>query len=441
MTNPPIPYQPPRTLLAANRELRFDQPLAYDDPRYVDTAKARGNFNHTKIIRALMGGNPNGGNYFLYSGPIGCGKSTELRRLAVELHEPGQFYVVMLDTLERLDTHNLGYPDVLLALAAELLARIEGEGVVIDPMFLRNLTGWFSERIEKNERTRELAAEIKSGAEVQASIPFLCKLFASLTSSFKVNSTYKEELRTVVKNSYRDFSQAFNDLLVAARGALGRRGLGDRLLFLVDGTDRLSREDSKAFFIDNIHQLQQIQADFIYCAPIALVFNHRTFLLNIYTDLFHLPMIKLSEKSDLDEARPDPEGYAAMREMVLKRVAQELFDDLATLDYFIRYSGGNPRHLLRLLNYAYTEAESEFFDRAAAERAVKRYATDYRYQLAAEDFALLRRVDALEDVSQLSEDDRERVGKLLYYGALLEYNSYWWRSHPVVRTLPAYVAP
>lgn len=67
-----------------------------------------------------------------------------------------------------------------------------------------------------------------------------------------------------------------------------------------------------------------------------------------------------------------------------------------------------------------------------------RYATDYRYQLAAEDYELLRRVDRSEDAALLPERDRDRIRKLLYYGALLEYNNFWWRSHPVVRTLPAY---
>jgi len=39
------PLQPARTLREANQQFRFDQPLAYDDPRYVDTAKARGDFS------------------------------------------------------------------------------------------------------------------------------------------------------------------------------------------------------------------------------------------------------------------------------------------------------------------------------------------------------------------------------------------------------------
>ncbi len=434
-------HQAARTLLEALQQLRFDQPLAADDARYVDTALARGDFEQAKVIRSLeacLAGGEGHGHYYLYSGHIGCGKSTELRRLAAKLHAPGRFYVVMLDTLEDLDPHNLRYVDVLFALAAAMLKRLDDDGIDIAPTFLENLKRWFTERIEKHERTRELATEIKAGLEVTAKIPFLSKIFTALTNSLKINSTYKEELRTVVKDSYADFSRAFNQLIVAAEGELGRGGPAMRVLFVVDGTDRLSEEDGEAFFIHDIHQLQQIRSNFVYCAPIALVFRHRTYLLNIYTELLHLPMIKLSEKDDLDDRIPSPPGYEAMRKMIGLRVAPELFDDPATLDYLIRFSGGNPRHLLRLLNYAYTEAGDERFDRAAAEKAVKRYATDYRYQLAAEDYELLRRVDRSEDAALLPEGDRDRVHKLLYYGALLEYNNFWWRSHPVVRTLPAY---
>lgn len=118
------------------------------------------------------------------------------------------------------------------------------------------LKRWFSERIEKHERTRELAAEIKAGLELTAKIPYLSKIFTALTNSLKINSTYKEELRTVIKDSYADFSRAFNQLIVAAEGELARNGSARRVLFVVDGTDRLSEEDGEAFFIHDIHQLQ-----------------------------------------------------------------------------------------------------------------------------------------------------------------------------------------
>ena len=52
-----------------------------------------------------------------------------------------------------------------------------------------------------------------------------------------------------------------------------------------------------------------------------------------------------------------------------------------------------------------------------------------------EDFQLLPEIDnAAPDDTQHSEE----ALRLLYNLALLEYNAYWWRSHPVVRTLPGY---
>jgi hypothetical protein len=45
-----------------------------------------------------------------------------------------------------------------------------------------------------------------------------------------------------------------------------------------------------------------------------------------------------------------------------------------------------------------------------------------------------------DDIDSNPDETRntEEARKLLYHLALLEYNSYWWRSHPAVRTLPGY---
>ncbi|NJM12172.1 MAG: hypothetical protein HC889_10055 [Synechococcaceae cyanobacterium SM1_2_3] len=37
-------YQPPQTLWEVSEKLKFDVPLDADDPRYVDTESARGDF-------------------------------------------------------------------------------------------------------------------------------------------------------------------------------------------------------------------------------------------------------------------------------------------------------------------------------------------------------------------------------------------------------------
>ena len=166
--------------------------------------------------------------------------------------------MIFLDVLKELDINNLSYTDVLLALAKTLITRIEETQLTIDQVYLSRLEKWFVERIEKHEKTKEYAAEIKTGVTAKHGIPFLAELFAKLTTSFKMGSTYKEELRTVIRNSFSEFAQAFQQLIDAANDEVTRNGKGKSILFIVDGTDRLSGDDSDNFFIRDAHQLLQI---------------------------------------------------------------------------------------------------------------------------------------------------------------------------------------
>jgi hypothetical protein len=155
----------------------------------------------------------------LFCGHRGSGKSTELRQLAARIQGPGAFEVVLLDVVQTLDTNNLDYADVYFALAEALLAKLQVRGLELEDVHLSNLRNWFEERVEKHEQTRAFAAEAKAGAQVESGIPFLGKLFASLTTAFRTGSTYKEELRRVLKNSFSDFADAFQGLVAAAESA------------------------------------------------------------------------------------------------------------------------------------------------------------------------------------------------------------------------------
>lgn len=72
-----------------------------------------------------------------------------------------------------------------------------------------------------------------------------------------------------------------------------------------------------------------------------------------------------------------------------------------------------------------------------AKQAIKQLTTEYRRLILddKEDIQLLVKIDqADKNYTPVSEQSR----RLLYDLVLLEYNSYWWQSHPAVRTLPAY---
>ncbi|MDR3554142.1 MAG: AAA family ATPase [Syntrophobacteraceae bacterium] len=431
-------HPPAKTIWELGSQLKFDEPLEADDERFVDTRSARGDFGFDPLLRPYgvdtktdrIKFEPNG-VYSLFCGHRGCGKSTELRRLRHRLNRPELFFVVFLDVLKELDINNLSYADVLLATAKELITRIGEAGIDIDRVHLRNLENWFAERIERHETTKDLAAEFKAGLKGEQGIPFLAKLFAQLTSSVTVGSIHKEELRKVIGNSFTQFAQAFQQLIDAADDKVKDNGKGRCVLFIIDGTDRLRGEDSDNFFIRNAYQLRQLRGNFIYGAPIHLIYEKNQ-LGQVFENIPKLPMIKIEEKGS-DALYP--EGVSAMKEIVYKRADRSLFDSEETADYLIKYSGGNPRDLLHLLMYAFKLTDTEQIDRRSAEAAVKELATDYRRTLNKDDYRFLCEVDSAPDDTH----DRDKAEGLLYSLALLEYNSYWWRSHPVVRTLPGYI--
>jgi len=434
-------YTPPTDLWDVDAQLEFNEALEEGDKRYVPTAQARGDFSFSRLLKALgvddrddthwVLRRPHAREYHLFCGHRGCGKSTELRRLASRLHHKDAFFVIFIDVLEALDYNNLRYADVLLTLVKQLFEQLEKEHLELDAALLYRLENWFKERIETNSKTREFATAVKSGAKLESGVPFLGKIFSELSVAFKNNSTYKEELRSIVENSFSDFADSFNLCIQAAEAAIEDAGKGKKLLFIVDGTDRLRGDDNQRFFIDDVYQLKQVDAYFIYCAPISLLYEGN----RVQQDFRHfvLPMIKLREKFD---ATPLPAGYTIMRQMIHKRAAPSLFVDNGLVDKIIEYSGGSPRELLKLLHYAFLRADGEQFDAAAVDAAIHDLATDYKRLIEPSDHALLYAIDHTPD----TEDNSEQIRRCLYHLMLLEYDSkdFWRLSHPIIRTLQGY---
>lgn len=415
------------------------QPLDPGDPRLVKMEAARGDFSRTPLLRRLgvdpetyaVRGAPRK-LYALLSGHRGCGKSTELRQLADKLGSPKGYHVVFVDTQHTLDPHNLQYPDLFLALAGELVSGLENREIELDPVHYERLESWFSTRIESHASTKDFAVEIKAEARAETGLPLLGKLFAGCANAFRSNSTYKTELRKIVQNSFSEFAEAFNHFIKAAEEALKNQQRHGRILFVVDGLDRLNIDDAHRFFVTDVNQLQQVEGVFLYVAPIHMLYTSSA--VNQAFATFKLPMIKLVEKGSTERIMA---AYDALRQFVYRRAVAELFTSGEVVDELIAHSGGHPRDLIRLLSYAYESATGEIIDDEAAEAAIGRMASDYNRLLHTSDYPLLRRVD---DAPKKQEPSEERVHELLHNLVLLEYNDYWWQTHPVVKRLPGYTS-
>jgi hypothetical protein len=430
-------YQPPSHLLEVLQNIEYEEALPDGDPRYVDSLEARGSEKTFTRLARKFGWDPVSNAFFapyekhvLFFGHIGIGKTTELRRYAGLLNASRRFCVVEVDVLAKLDRNNLKYTEVLMAMAETLLERLQGDGVTLAAVALEPLQRWFGNVVETKTTTKELSAELKTVAEGGGGIPGLIKLLATFTAAFKTGSSQKSEWQREIRNDFTALALAFNTLIRQAEAQLAREGRAERLLFLIDGTDKMRGEDTQQFFVQDAEQLLAIETLVIYTAPLHLKYDGRLGG-KLDADIV-LPMMKLHER----DGGTFEAGWRTMRSLLLLRADRRLFASDAEVDRLVEFSGGHPRELLRLLKLCCEVADDQI-DANVVETAIKILAADYRCFLEPADYVLLKRID--RDPGDGGND--EKTQKLLYGLALLQYNDgSWRRSHPVVRTLEGYAA-
>jgi hypothetical protein len=430
-------YQPPSHLLEVLQKIEYEEALSDQDPRYVDSQEARGSEKTFTRLARKFGWDPASNVFFapyekhiLFFGHIGIGKTTELRRYAVLLNASRRFYVVEVDVLAKLDRNNLQYTEVLMAMAETLLERLHGDGFDLGAEALEPLQRWFGNVVETQATTKELSAELKTVAEGGGGIPGLIKLLATFTAAFKTGSSQKSEWRREIRNDFTTLAKAFNTLIRRAEAHLVWEARAERLLFLIDGTDKMRGEDTQQFFVQDAEQLLAIATLVIYTAPLHLKYDGRLGG-KLDADIV-LPMMKLYER---DGGRFEA-GWRTMRRLLLLRADRCLFTSDAEVDRLVEFSGGHPRELLRLLKLCCELAEDRI-DASVVQTAIEKLAADYRYFLKPADYVLLKTIDS----KPADGGNDEQAQQLLHRLALLQYNDGTWRRcHPVVRTLEGYGA-
>lgn len=429
-------YQPPKHILEVLQKIEYEEALPDGDPRYVDTQAARGSEKTFATLARKFGWDPASNAFFapnekhvLFFGHIGSGKTTELRRYAGKLNESKRFYVVEVDVLAKLDRNNLHYTEALMAMAESLLERLAADGYTLDEAVLAPVRHWFSSTIKTETKTRELNAELKTGIDAGGGIPGLVKLFAGFTSAFKTGASQKTEWRQEIRNHFTSLATAFNNLIRAAEAELKKTGRAERVVLLLDGTDKMRGEDTQQFFVQDAEQLLAIQTLAIYTAPLDLKYDGRLGG-KLDADMV-LPMIKLQER---DGSRCEA-GWTALTGLLLHRADRSLFASDGDIARLVEFCGGHPRELLRLLKLCCEYADTTI-DAAVVQRAIDKLASDYRYFLQPGDYTLLKTIDS----NPAHGGNDKRTQELLHRLALLQYNDgKWRRSHPVVRTLEGYM--
>lgn len=122
---------PSRTLVLENPQ---------DRQYYIDFASVRGGKVIEALGRTITRLSPNKPTCQLFTGHLGCGKSTELRRLEAELKQQG-FHVVYFESTQDLDMADVDITDIMLAITGQVSASLEAIGIRLRPGYFANLFG------------------------------------------------------------------------------------------------------------------------------------------------------------------------------------------------------------------------------------------------------------------------------------------------------------
>jgi len=387
---------PSRTLVVGNPE---------DQLYYIDFAGVRGGKIIEALERTIALLSPNDPTCQLFTGHIGCGKSTELFRLKAELEEQ-QFYVVYFEADEDLDVADVDVTDILLAIARQVSQSLENMGIRLRP-------GYFS----------RLFSEI--GTLLQTPIEFSEAEFSvgigRVVARTKNSPQFRSQLRQFLETRTSSILESINqELLQRATVELQRRGYRG-LVVIVDNLDRVEnrvaasgRSQPEYLFIDRGKQLQALDCHVVYTIPLSLIFSSEGEALKNRLGggvaPMVLPMVPVSDR----DGRENLEGMALLRQLVLARafpelspaqrfdLISEIFDQPETLDRLCRISGGHVRNLLGLL-YSCLQQQDPPFPRSTLEGVIRTYQDDLVLRMNESQRELLRQVAQQKTIGNAPE--------------------------------------
>ncbi len=343
----------PRFYKACNPSKPLTVGQAEDQQYYIDFSSVRGNKIIQSLKRTIALISPDEPTCQLFTGHIGCGKSTELLRLKSEL-EQQDFHVVYFESSQDLDMADVDITDILLSVAGQVSESLEAIKIKIKPGYFANL---FTEIVDFLQTPIELNAE----AELSIGI-------GKITAKTKESPKLRRRLREYLEPRTSGILEAINtELLEPGTNQLKRQGKAG-LVVIVDNLDRVDnrllpsdRWQPEYLFIDRGDQLRKLNCHVVYTIPLGLIFSNDVEILKNRLGgglpPTILPMVPVKER-DGSECK---EGMDLLRQMVMVRafpnrtpaqqleLITEVFDTPKTLDRLCKVSGGHLRNLLGLM--------------------------------------------------------------------------------------------
>ncbi|MBD2342380.1 ATP-binding protein [Calothrix sp. FACHB-156] len=423
---------PSRTLVMSNPE---------DSKYYIDFAEVRGGKVIEKLARTITRTGIGKSTCQLFTGHIGCGKSTELRRLEYQLQGLG-YHLVYFESTQDLDMADLDISDILLAVIRQVSQSLETVGIRLRPRYFENL---FS----------EIADFLQTPIDVSAELSLPVGL-GKITAKTKDSPSLRRKLRGFLEPRTNGILESINqEILGVATEKLQQRGLKG-LVVIVDNLDRVDpqkkstgRSQPEYLFVDRGEQLRKLNCHMVYTIPLALTFsNESQALINRLgggVPPASLPMVPVQ----LRNGTIYESGMRLLQQMVLTRAFPdvppeqqfkfilEVFDSPETLNRLCYISGGHVRTLMGLL-YGCLREEDPPITRTCLERVIRIHRDGFLKAIDTSEWELLRLVVQQQMLS--SEEGYNVLLRSLFVFEYQDERGTWFNLNPVLIETEQYKA-
>lgn len=436
-----------------DQALRLNEPVGPDHEFHTDFTGMRGEFEEKVVYRSLNV-TTKGGKYvydyetnaankslIFLGGMRGTGKTSELLGYAKKLAGPQCFFVVFCSLDEDLNLNDMEYMDILILQIQKLTEKLHEEGVAVNKGTLESLGKWFDEQIVEINRGLKGEIELNAGAGLEKDGIWskLLGIFAELRASVNASTERTTSVRTVLKKNFLPFKDKFNEFVAEASLALRKADKAQDILFIVDGLEKtLTPEIRREIVINEQSRIRLIRANTIFILPIELM-KERQNLRQLTEFVCTFPNIKILHRTGEDF----PAALNKMVEFVYRRISKDLFEDNEgdqLVKHMVRYCGGNPRELLRIISYAnfFADEDKGKIDKTAMEKGLRKLASETTEYLKPADFDKLKEIKDNNKQGLITAYD-DIVDDLLEKVIIYEYNDgSFKRVNPIVELSEIY---
>ncbi|HIK03208.1 MAG TPA: AAA family ATPase [Trichormus sp. M33_DOE_039] len=429
---------PSRTLFIQNSS---------DSKYYIDFSSVRGGDIIQTLKKKITFFQPDEPTCTLFTGHIGCGKSTELIRLQAELESLG-FHVVYFESTDDLEITDVGIADVLLAIARRISQSLDKIVLEDTNKFNALLQGALQ---LLNTEVTGVKAKVPGVGDVGFSAEkeklSLSVGIGEITTKIKSDPRLREKINQYLAPQKIQLLEAINqELLQPAIAKLKQHGK-QGLVVIVDNLDRIDnspkpwgRPQQEYLFVDQGEYLTKLNCHVVYTMPLSLKFSndYATLTQRFHDDPKVLPMVSVQ----YPDGSIHQEGMGLMQQMVLARAfpdleaaarlekITEIFDSVSTLERLCIMSGGHVRDLLRLLNSWIMEEMSLPLNRNTLEQVIRSRRNEMMLPISKSEWQLLRDVKQTKKVSD--DDGYQKLIRSRFVFEYRESGESWFDVNPIL---------